>query len=69
MFVCLAALVFVPGGVNGDQFISSLEQFDKSERSGKLALKRDWRIINQASSSFSSTRVSSKAPSTQVSRC
>ena len=40
-------LVFVPGGVNGDQFISSLEQFDKSGNSWNVPLRRDWRIINQ----------------------
>ena len=36
-----------PGGVNGDQFISSLEQFDKSGNSWNVPLRRDWRIINQ----------------------
>ena len=33
--------------MNGDQFISSLEQFDKSGNSWNVPLRRDWRIINQ----------------------
>ena len=40
-------IINCPGGVNGDQFISSLEQFDKSGNSWNVPLRRDWRIINQ----------------------
>ena len=36
------------GGVNGDQFISSIEQFDKSGNSWNIPLMRDWRIVNTA---------------------
>ena len=38
--------VIVPGGVNGDEFLSSMEQFDKSGSSWNIPLQRDWRIIN-----------------------
>jgi len=34
------------GGVNGDQFISSIEQFDKSGNSWNIPLEWDWRIVN-----------------------
>ena len=43
----LLIVINCPGGVNGDQFISSLEQFDKSGNSWNVPLRRDWRIINQ----------------------
>ena len=38
----------IVGGVNGDQFISSIEQFDKSGNSWNIPLQRDWRIVNTA---------------------
>ena len=31
-----------------DQFISSIEQFDKSSNSWNIPLERDWRIVNTA---------------------
>ena len=37
----------VIGGVNGGQFISSMEQFDKSEESIDAPFQREWNIINQ----------------------
>ena len=40
----------VIGGVNGGQFISSMEQFDKSEKSIDAPFQREWNIINQVAS-------------------
>ena len=37
----------VIGGVNGGQFISSMEQFDKSEESIDAPFQREWNINNQ----------------------
>ena len=34
--------------LTGDQFISSIEQFDKSSNSWNIPLERDWRIVNTA---------------------
>ncbi len=36
------------GGVNGNEFLSSMEQFDKSGSSWNVPLQRDWRILNTA---------------------
>jgi hypothetical protein len=35
-------------GLSGNQFLSSIEQFDKSSASWNVPLQRDWRIINNA---------------------
>jgi hypothetical protein len=35
-------------GLSGSQFLSSIEQFDKSSASWNVPLQRDWRIINHA---------------------
>ena len=34
--------------LTGDQFISSIEQFDKSSNSWNIPLERYWRIVNTA---------------------
>ena len=44
----VSGLPTIIGGVNADQFISSIEQFDKSGNSWNIPLQRDWRIVNTA---------------------
>ena len=41
-------IIILVGGVNGNEFLSSMEQFDKSGSSWNVPLQRDWRILNTA---------------------
>ena len=50
MISLVYGLPTVIGGVNGGQFISSMEQFDKSEKSIDAPFQREWNIINQVAS-------------------
>ncbi len=38
----------VIGGLSGREFLSSIEQFDKSSASWNVPLERDWRTVNSA---------------------
>ena len=38
--------MLVVTGLSGTEFLSSIEQFDKSSASWNVPLQRDWRIIN-----------------------
>jgi hypothetical protein len=40
------ALICQLEGLSGTEFLSSIEQFDKSSASWNVPLQRDWRIIN-----------------------
>jgi len=57
------------GGVNGDQFISSLEQFDKSGNSWNVPLRRDWRIINQVLTSPRYEHTVASIPASKMKTC
>jgi len=57
------------GGVNGDQFISSLEQFDKSGNSWNVPLRRDWRIINQVLTSPRYEHTVASIPVSKMTTC
>ena len=64
----VAGLPTVIGGVNGDQFISSIEQFDKSSNSWNIPLARDWRIVNSALTLPRYEHTVATLPASQVSR-
>jgi len=57
------------GGVNGDQFISSMEQFDKSGNSWNIPLRRDWRIINHVLTSPRYEHTVASIPASKIRGC
>jgi len=57
------------GGVNGDQFISSMEQFDKSGNSWNIPLRRDWRIINHVLTSPRYEHTVASIPASKMRSC
>ena len=64
----VAGLPTVIGGVNGDQFISSIEKFDKSSNSWNTPLERDWRIVNTALTLPRYEHTVATIPTSQVTR-
>ena len=52
-------------GLSGTEFLSSIEQFDKSSASWNVPLERDWRIINHV---LNSARYEMAVASIPVSR-
>ena len=44
----MSKVKFILLGLSGTQFLSSIEQFDKSSASWNVPLERDWRVINHA---------------------
>jgi len=59
----------IVGGVNGDQFIASVEQFDKSSNSWNIPLERDWRIMNTALTLPRYEHSVATIPSSQIENC
>ncbi len=53
-------------GLSGSQFLSSIEQFDKSSASWNVPLQRDWRIINHALNSPRYEMALASIPATKI---
>jgi len=56
----------VIGGINGKQFISSIEQFDKTQED---PFRRSWRIVNQMLSAPRYELASASVPASKISAC
>jgi len=52
--------------LSGSQFLSSIEQFDKSSASWNVPLQRDWRIINHALNSPRYEMALAAIPATRI---
>ena len=59
----------VIGGLSGDGFLSSIEQFDKSSASWNVPLQRDWRFIHHALYSPRYEMAVASIPVAQVRAC
>ena len=53
-------------GLSGTEFLSSIEQFDKSSASWNVPLQRDWRIINHVLNSARYEMAVASIPISQV---
>lgn len=59
--------LFNYSGLSGSQFLSSIEQFDKSSASWNVPLQRDWRIINHSLNSPRYEMALASIPATKIS--
>ena len=53
-------------GLSGTEFLSSIEQFDKSSASWNVPLQRDWRIINHVLNSARYEMAVASIPVSQI---
>ena len=44
----MLTMLILSGGINGEQFISSMELFDMSENSAGQELEREWRVMSKS---------------------
>jgi len=59
----------VIGGLSGTEFLSSIEQFDKSSASWNVPLQRDWRIINHVLNSARYEMAVASIPVSRIGAC
>lgn len=56
-------------GISETEFLSSIEQFDKSSASWNVPLQRDWRIINHVLNSPRYEMAVASIPISQIGVC